>query len=340
MSKYSENPVIRTISNEAGMSVSVMDWGATIVSIKVPVAGEQPREVLLGVKDPAQWSTQSCYFNATIGRYANRIAHSSFDIGGKHYVLSSGAEHCLHGGIDGFDKRRFECVNEAPNSLTMQLHSADGDQGFPGNFDLTVTFTVTEDNSLKMEYAATCDKECPACLTNHAYFNLNGHNSTVLNHTLQLNSDTFMELDEGSIPTGKLLSVKDHPAFDFTRPKTVGQDFMNDSNMKASLGYDHPFLIKGDSTEPCVIATSEDGKLSLKVYTDYPAFQFYTGNYIHAGTPIIARDDGKEYANQCAMCFEPEFYPDAPHLPQFASVNPTVGPDKPLHRFITYKFEG
>lgn len=336
---YSQNPILKTITNAAGMSVTVMDWGATLVSIKVPVAGEkEPREVLLGVKDPADWYTQACYFNATIGRYANRIANSRFKVQGKDYVLSSGDIHCLHGGKDGFDKRRFAFTGETENSLTLTLHSADGDQGFPGNFDLTVKFELTDDNKLTMSYVGTCDEECPACITNHAYFNLNGRNSSILGHTLQLNSTEIMELDELSIPTGKILSVKDRPAFDFTKPKTVGQDFRNDEQMLAALGYDHPFLFSGDPSVPAVKAASDDGRLTLEVYTDYPAFQFYSGNYIAAGEPIIARDDGKAYDNQSGMCFEPEFYPDAPHLPQFADKNPNVSKDKPLMKFIAYKF--
>ncbi|MBU3826446.1 MAG: galactose mutarotase [Candidatus Anaerobiospirillum merdipullorum] len=335
---YSQNPNLKTISNEAGMSVTVMDWGATLVSIKVPAGEKEPREILLGVKDPAQWSTQACFFNATIGRYANRIANSNFNANGKNYVLNSGAQHCLHGGLDGFDKRRFTFSDEGPNYLVLTLHSPDGDQGFPGNFDLTVKFALSEDNCLTMSYTATCDQTCPACITNHAYFNLNGKNSSILGHTLRLNSDKFLELDDLSIPTGRVLSVKDHPAFDFTTAKTVGQDFMNDEQMKAALGYDHPYLYEGKSSEAAVEAISEDGKLKLEVFTDYPAFQFYSGNYIHAGDPIIARDDGQEYANQSGMCFEPEFYPDAPHLDAFKDVNPQVSPDKPLQRFISYKF--
>lgn len=341
MSVYSQDPVLKTITNEAGMSVTVMDWGATITSIKVPVIGEEkPREVLLGLKNEADWCTQECYFNATIGRYANRIAHSRFSLNGKDYIIDSGAEHALHGGRDGFDKRRFTFSSVGENTLTLTLHSADGDQGFPGNFDLTVVFTLTEDNTLKMEYLGKCDAPCPACITNHAYFNLNGHNSSVLNHTLWLDSEAFLELDEGSIPTGKVLEVSDNRAFDFRTPKKLGLDFLNHRQMQSALGYDHPYLIKGDLSRPFAKLTSDDGKLSLNVLTDYPACQIYSGNYVHAGTPIIARDDGQEYPNQSALCLEPEYYPDAPHLPQFADKNPIVTPTSPLKRTIAYHFEG
>lgn len=335
---YSQDPILKTISNEAGLTVTVMDWGATITSIKVPVSGQEPREVLLGVKNEEDWSTQECFFNATIGRYANRIGHSRFTVGGVDHIISSGAEHALHGGIDGFDKRRFIFSDVKENSLTLTLHSPDGDQGFPGNFDLTVVFTVTEDNMLKMEYEATCDQECPASLTNHAYFNLNGVNSSILGHTLQIDAQGVMELDEGSIPTGKILNLDDNEAFDFRKPKLIGKDFMNHGQMKLTLGYDHPYLIKGDLSQPFAKVLSDDGKVQLEVFTDYPAVQFYSGNYVHAGTPIIARDDGKEYQNQSGLCLEPEYYPDAPHLPQFAELNPTVAPGRPLVKTICYKF--
>ena len=335
---YSQNPKLQTITNRNDMSVTVMDWGATIISIQVPLKDGTKREALLGVADPQDWHTQACYFNATIGRYANRIAESSFTLNGREYKLNSADRHCLHGGIEGFDKRRYTFTEVKPNALTCTIHSADGDQGFPGNFDLKVIFTLTDDNKLTMAYEAVCDQACPACITNHAYFNLNGCNSTILGHTLKLNSTEFLELDALSIPTGRVISVKDMPAFDFTAPKTVGRDFLTDEQQKAALGYDHPFLCSGNGDEAIVQATGEDGRLQLEVFTDYPAFQFYSGNYIHAGTPIIARDDGREYPNQAGFCFEPEFYPDAPHQPQLAARNPIVEPGKPLKRFIAYKF--
>ncbi len=335
---YSLNPNLETISNTNGMSVTVMDWGATIISMKVPVKGEVAREVLLGVKDPADWYKQSCFFNATIGRFANRIANSEFEIDGKKYKLNSGAKHCLHGGAEGFDKRRFKLLDKSVNSLTYTIHSPDGDMGFPGNFDLTVVFTLTDDNELVMQYTGKCDQKCYACITNHAYFNLNGHNSSVLNHTVKMNSTEFLPLDDTSIPTGEVRKVAGS-AFDFTKEKTIGQDIRKDDQMKASLGYDHPYLIDGDLTKPFIKVTSDDKKLSLEVSSDYPAFQLYTGNYVnHGDSNITARDDGKVYGDQSALCIEPEFYPDCPHLPQFADVNPMVTPEKPLQKTIVYKF--
>lgn len=335
---YSKAPNLETISNSNGMSVTIMDWGATIVSLKAPVKGEEAREVVLGLKDPEEWGTQACYFNATIGRFANRIANSQFTIDGISYKLDSGAQHCLHGGVTGFDKRRFTLISKDNSSLTYTIHSPDMEMGFPGNFDLTVVFRLTDDNELIMEYTGKTDKKTYACITNHAYFNLNGYNSSIMNHTVWMDSKEFLPLDETSIPTGEVRKVADG-AFDFTTPKTIGRDFRKDDQMTAALGYDHPFLISGDLSKPFIKVTSDDGRLSLEVLTDYPAFQLYTGNYVNQGNSrITARDDGQIYKDQSALCIEPEYYPDCPHLPQFADLNPMVTPEAPLKKTIVYRF--
>lgn len=336
--KYSQEPVLKTIANRKGMKVTIMDWGATIISIKVPVPDEDPREMLLGLKDPADWASQACFFNATIGRYANRIAGSAFKAGGRICTLNSSAKHCLHGGVEGFDKRRFEFIDEQPNALALKLNSPDGDMGFPGNFELTVKYEITSDNELRISYSAVCDQVCPVCITNHAYFNLNGRHSSVLGHKLWMDARAFLPCDADSIPTGEVRLVKGG-AFDFSTPKTIGRDFMQDEQMKLASGYDHPYLIEGDITKAFLRAESEDGKVTVEFRTDYPAFQFYSGNYVNAnGSAIPARDDGKIYENQTAFCCEPEFYPDTPHLPQFAQANPLTGPDHPFARRIFYKF--
>lgn len=336
---YPLNPNIYNIQNAQGMSVTIMDWGATIISIKVPIKNSsEKREVLLGLKEPSKWNEQECYFNATIGRYANRIAHNSFSIDNCDYKLKSSAKHTLHGGAEGFDKRRFKLISQSTSSLSFYLLSPDNDMGFPGNYELIVTYSIDEDNSLNIKYLGKCDQSCYSCITNHAYFNLNGTNSSVLNHKLQLNSDSFLELDEDAIPTGKILDVSNTP-FDFREFKTIGHDFLNHEQMVLAKGYDHPYLIK-DNTKAfaCVYSDKED--LQLQVFTNYPAFQFYSANYLYqeGKKPIIARDNNKIYYNQHAFCLEPEFYPDSPHLAQFAAINPLTQIDKPLDRYIKYKF--
>lgn len=356
--KYSQNPKVFTLKNSKGMQVEVMDWGATLHSIKVPVGDGKLREVLIGPKDAADYASQPCYMGATIGRYANRIDKCTFEANGTTYTVDAGGKPvALHGGVEGFDKRRFSLVEATDTKLVLKLLSKDGDQGFPGNFELTVTFTITEENELKMHYLGTCDKECPACITNHSYFNLNGYHSSILDHECKLNSTELLVLNDRAVPTGEVFDVVKHNKadgspnnFNFTnfKPFAKGKDssiFKDDPNMEFSRAYDHPYIItKGSApTTPCATVRSEavdNVVVELNVYTDYPAFQLYTGNFINADsdTKAIGRDDGKEYTFFEGFCIEPEFFPDAPHLPQFKDLNPVVSPNSNLDRFISYKF--
>lgn len=333
---YPKKPNIHHM-HRGDLSLSVMDWGATMLNLSIRVPSENTqRRLLLGLKTTDEYKDQDLFLNATIGRYANRIKGSSFSLGGHEYFLSSGAEHCLHGGIEGFHLRRFDFIDQTDSSCTLKMVSPDLDQGFPGNFTLIVNFALHPDSTLEIRYYAQCDRECYASITNHAYFNLNGHNSTILNHGLQLDSDAFLELDHASIPTGKIISMENCRAFDFRKMKKIGLDFLNDEQMIPSKGYDHPFLIKGEKDKPFATVLSEDEKVQMQVFTDYPCTQFYSGNYIHATRDILAWDDGKPYANQSAFCLEPGFCPDGPHLKE-PKTDP-VGPGKPLDKSIAYKF--
>lgn len=352
---FPQNPTLVTLQNSAGMQVVLMDWGATIHSIKVPVGGSETlREVLIGFANPEDYHRQYCYMGATIGRYANRIDKGQFEANGKSYTVGGGKDVVLHGGDVGFDKLRFDILDKSANSVTFKLHSPDGQEGFPGNFDLTVKYTLGDDGALNIAYHGTCDQECPACITNHSYFNLNGYHCKVLGHEACFNANHILPMDPRSIPTGELYDVTAAKGkvdnFNFTQfkklaPSGTTQDFEGDENMKYTGGYDHAYVINdyGDITKPCATVRGEvvNGKqVQLEVFTDYPAFQFYSGNAINVGTPdvAIARDDGKEYGPHDGFCIEPEFFPDAPHLKAFAKANPVVSPMQPLNRFITYKF--
>lgn len=351
--KFSQNPKIYTIENEAGMTVSFIDWGATIISIRVPVGSkDNMQEMVIGPKHPADWCHQSCYMGATIGRYANRIDNCQFEANGKTYTIdAAGAPVALHGGKEGFDKRRFDVVEQSKNAITFKIVSPDGDQGFPGNFTLIVKYTLQNDGSLEIHYDGTCDQECPVCITNHSYFNLNGHRSSILGHEAKMNCEEILVLNEKSIPTGEVYNVttrKDKvDNFNFTDFKIFAKDpseFKEDENMRFTIAYDHPFIIKDqNSTKPCVTVRGEpiNGKrVQLEVTTDYPAFQLYTGNWINLNDPetAIARDDGQPYEQFNGFAIEPEYFPDAPHLPQFKHLNPMVTPEQPLKKFIIYKF--
>lgn len=350
---FPQNPQLITLTNASGMTVTLMDWGATILSIKVPVAGTM-QEMLIGPGKAEDYHRQYCYMGATIGRYANRIDHGEFEAGGKKWTVGGGKDVVLHGGDVGFDKKRFKVVATSANSATLSLHSPDGDEGFPGNFDLTVKYELKDDGALNIAYEGKCDHECPACITNHSYFNLNGHHSKVLGHEAKFNSEEILVIDSRAIPTGEIYNVTKRTDkvdnFNFTSFKKLANtidDFKDDANMKYTGGYDHCFIIKdrSDVTRPAVTIRGEQigstgKKVQLEVFTDYPAFQFYSGNAINQGTPdvAIARDDGQVYGPHDGFCFEPEFFPDAPHLPEHKDLNPVVTPEQPLIRFITYKF--
>ncbi len=349
---FAQNPKLVELTNAQKMSVTIMDWGATIHSIKVPVNGKS-YEMLVGPAAPEDYSRQLCYMGATIGRYANRIDHGEFKANGKSYTVGGGKDVVLHGGEVGFDKKRFTIAAQSANSVTLTLHSPDGEEGFPGNFDLTVVYTLGDDGTLKIEYEGKCDQECAACITNHSYFNLNGHHSSVLGHEACFNSKDILVIDSRSIPTGEVYDVTARTDkvdnFNFTQWKKFAKsvdDFVGDKNMEFTHGYDHCFIVQDrDSSKPVVAIKGEpiDGKrVQLEIFSDYPAFQFYSGNAINEGAPegmyAIARDDGKVYGAYDGFAIEPEYYPDAPHLEQFTDVNPMVSPSAPLKHFITYKF--
>lgn len=349
---FAQNPKLVELTNAQKMSVTIMDWGATIHSIKVPVNGKS-YEMLVGPAAPEDYSRQLCYMGATIGRYANRIDHGEFKANGKSYTVGGGKDVVLHGGEVGFDKKRFTIAAQSANSVTLTLHSPDGEEGFPGNFDLTVVYTLGDDGTLKIEYEGKCDQECAACITNHSYFNLNGHHSSVLGHEACFNSKDILVIDSRSIPTGEVYDVTARTDkvdnFNFTHWKKFAKsvdDFVGDKNMEFTHGYDHCFIVQDrDSSKPVVAIKGEpiDGKrVQLEIFSDYPAFQFYSGNAINEGAPegmcAIARDDGKVYGAYDGFAIEPEYYPDAPHLEQFTDVNPMVSPSAPLKHFITYKF--
>lgn len=350
---FSQNAKLYTLTNKAGMSVTVMDWGATIHSIKVPLGDGKVRECLIGPKNTEDYCRQYCYMGATIGRYANRIDKGQFEANGKTYTVGGGKDVVLHGGDIGFDKMRFELVSESANTLVLKHFSQDGDEGFPGNFELTVTFTLKDDCTLTMDYDATCDQECPACITNHSYFNLNGYRSLVFGHEGKFNAEQILVIDSRAIPTGEVHDVTKNPKdnFNFTEFKKFAhsvEDFKDDENMKYTNGYDHAYIVRdfGNKDLPIVTIRGEkvDGKqVQLEIHSDYPAFQFYTGNFINVDTPDVAmsRDDGEDkiaYKRHEGFCIEPEFFPDAPHLDKFKQYNPMVTPTKPLKRFISYKF--
>ncbi|UAN64479.1 galactose-1-epimerase [Serratia sp. JSRIV006] len=308
--------ILTTLKNAAGMTVTLMDWGATWLSALLPLKSGEQRELLLGCQTPQDYLHQGAYLGATVGRYANRIAHASLNIDGKpHPLIANQGEHQLHGGPNGFHARRWQIVKQDEQQVVYQLHSSDGDQGFPGNLDVTLTYRLTAEHRLEIEYQAQTDRACPVNLTNHAYFNLDGAGHDARQQRLQLFADRYLPVDGDGIPCAELTAVAG-TGMDFRQPKTLRQDLLRDRDQQRVKGYDHAYLLHDTChglASPAAHLWSADGKVAMTVFTTAPALQLYSGNYL-GGTP--ARDGGS-YQNYAGIALESEFLPDSPNHPEW-----------------------
>lgn len=258
--KWNEAVTAYTLTNAVGASVTVLDYGATIQSLRVPDRTGALVDVVLGYDTVTEYEKNGGYLGATIGRIGNRIGKGQFSLGGVDYQLAcnDGANH-LHGGERGFDKRMWQVTAETLSLRCTRL-SPDGEEGYPGALSVSVTFTLTEENTLSIRYEATSDRDTIVNLTNHSYFNLNGGGS-VLTHRLQVFADRFCENDDGCLPTGRLLAVEGTP-FDFRTPKAIGADIgQDDINLKNGGGYDHNFVLSG--TKAAVLSSGETDRKSV-----------------------------------------------------------------------------
>lgn len=307
-------PHIFRLTNKQGMQIEVMDWGATWLSCKIPVEG-QLREVLLGCQ-PQHYDQQSAYLGATIGRYANRIANSSYNWQGKKIILSANqGNHQLHGG-QGFDQRYWQLQKCGKNFIIFSLFSAAGDQGFLGNVETTVSYHLTEQNEVEIEFKAQSDQDTPLNLTNHAYFNLIDAQQPlqdVRQHLLQVVADYYLPVDAEGIPNRNLTKVE-QTSFDFRQLKSIAQDFLQ-GDQQMTKGYDHAFLLNVEDRQQQAVATlvAPDKLLTLELYTSQPALQVYTGNYL-AGTPTRNQ---QYYQNYAGIALETQALPDTPNHPEW-----------------------
>ncbi|GDX04728.1 galactose-1-epimerase [Buttiauxella sp. A111] len=327
---------ISTLRNSAGLVVSVMDWGATLLSCRVPMKDGSVRETLLGCETPEDYLKQSAYLGATVGRYANRIANSTFSRDGVTVsVTANQGAHQLHGGPDGFDKRRWRIVRQNEHEVLYTLDSQDGDQGYPGELRATARYALTEDNCITVEFRAKTSKACPVNLTNHAYFNLDGQQNDIRQHRLQLLADSYLPVDSNGIPQAGLKNVEG-TSFDFRTVKTIADDFLSDNDQVLVKGYDHAFLLQaqGDASQPAAHLWSSDNKLQMTVYTTAPALQFYSGNYLD-GTP--AREQGTYRAYQ-GLALESEFLPDSPNHPEWPQPDCWLQPNEEYLSITEYEF--
>ncbi|WON76037.1 galactose-1-epimerase [Serratia sp. UGAL515B_01] len=329
--------ILTTLCNTKGMTITLMDWGATWLSAKLPLRSGEKRELLLGCSTAADYLRQGAYLGATVGRYANRIAHASLLVDGKHHPLvPNQGLHQLHGGPGGFHARRWKIVTHDERKVVYQLHSPDGDQGFPGNLDVTATYLLTPDNRLEISYQAQTDRACPVNLTNHAYFNLNGTGHDAMQQRLQLFADYYLPVDSEGIPCAALTTVADS-GMDFRQPKPLYLDLLRDADQQCVNGYDHAYLLHSacnELTTPAAYLWSADGHIELTVFTTAPALQFYSGNYLK-GTPSR---NGGTYDNYAGVALESEFLPDSPHHPEWPQPDCWLQPGQHYRSATHYQF--
>lgn len=307
------------LTHASGSKLNFIDWGATWVSCRMPVAGAE-REVLLGHATLADYFTQQGYLGATVGRFANRIGNSRIERDGRVSQLTPNqGVHQLHGGPVGLSGRRWKILEQGESHVVFGIESPDGDQGYPGNLVATVCYRLEDGLRVSMEYTATVDAPCPVNFTNHAYFNLDGSATDVREHVLKIAAHEYLPTDENLIPLGHLAPVAG-TGFDFNVPKKIGADFLVDAQQKTALGYDHAFQLDSSCRGMKAVAASVvsgDGKLTMDLLTTKPAMQFYSGNHL-AG--ISARNGGTYLPHQ-GLALETEFLPDCPNHPEWPEAN-------------------
>ncbi len=320
-----------TLDNGKGLKAEITNFGGIIKSLYV-----NGKDVVLGRDTLEEYLDNDGYFGALIGRNSNRIHNAEFTLNGKTYTLAkNGGNNNLHGGNVGFDKKIW-CAEEIDGSepkLVLTLLSKDGEEGFPGNAEIKVTYTLTQENGLNIHYEAICDKDTVMNLTNHSYFNLNGHNSGVIdNQTLQVFSHFFTPNTDECMPNGEILSVKGTP-FDLRDPKPFNDAFNSDcEQITKFLGFDHNFVLDGKGFRK--IAEAKGDEITMEVYSDTVGAQIYTGNFINDSK--ICKD-GAVYGKHHAFCVETQFYPNSMEFVHFPS--PVLKAGEKYDSMTEYKFK-
>jgi aldose 1-epimerase len=317
-----------TLQNSTGLRAEISDYGGTIVRLFVPDRHGEPGDVVLGFDRVEEYAARSPYFGCIVGRVANRITGGRFTLDGRTYELArnnqpNGIACHLHGGSKGFDKVLWQAEpDRSPEgeSLRLSYHSPDGEEGYPGALDVTVTYTVTDGNALVVAYQATTDKPTPINLTNHAYFNLLGHDSgSILAHAVTLAASHYTPVNEGLIPIGRLDPVEGTP-FDFRAPRTIGDGIdQADEQLRLAGGYDHNFVLDKPGGELGLAARLFEPKSGrmLEVLTTEPGVQFYSGNFLN-GT--LQGKGGCVYPHRGGLCLETQHFPDSPNQASFPSI--------------------
>jgi len=326
-----------TLTNSNGMKAKIMTYGAILTELHVPDRQGKLDDVVLGFDDLESYLKGHPHFGATTGRVANRIAKGKFTLDGKEYTLAvNNGPNSLHGGLKGFDKVVWKAEpKEAPEAAAVQLTyvSPDGEEGYPGNLTTVVTYTLTDQNEIRIDYKATTDKATPVNLTNHSYFNLAGPQSgDILGHELMLEADEYTPADDTLIPTGEIRSVKGTP-LDFTKPATIGSRIAQVADKTG--GYDHNFVIRGKGKSLALAARTYEPKTGrvMEMYTTEPGVQLYTGNFLDGK---LKGKGGVVYQKHQAFCLEAQHFPDSVNQPKFPSV--ILRPGQTYTQTTAYKF--
>ena len=327
------------LKNKAGMEVSITNFGGRIVSIMVPDKTGKMIDVVLGFDSISDYINVPSDFGASIGRYANRINQGKITIDGKTIQLpQNNFGHCLHGGPQGWQYQVYKNVKQTGDSIIeMTRFSPDGDMNFPGNVEAKVTFKLTNDNAINIDFSATSDQKTVINMCNHSYFNLGGDPSKpITEDELYINADNFTPVDSTFMTTGEILTVKGTP-MDFTTPKTVGKEINNYdyAQLKNGNGYDHNWVLNtaGDVSKLAAKVVSPASGVSLEVYTNEPGIQVYTGNFLDGK---VKGKRGITYNQRTGICLETQHYPDSPNKPQWPSV--MLEPGKVYQSTCIYKF--
>ncbi|MDO8542457.1 MAG: aldose epimerase family protein [Opitutaceae bacterium] len=333
-----------TLENSNGFRAEITDYGGIIVRLFARDRKGRLGDVVLGFDTLAGYVAQSPYFGCIIGRVGNRIANGQFTLNGQTYTLAKnnrpGGIPChLHGGMRGFDKVWWDAepfTNADGGGLRLRYQSKDGEEGYPGNLDVSVTYLVTGDDALRIDYEAQTDRATPVNLTNHSYFNLAGEGAPpVLGHALTLNASAYTPVNAGLIPRGEITPVENTP-FDFRAPHTIGDRIDRPhEQLRFAGGYDHNFALDARDGAPAIAATvlePQSGRL-LEVLTTEPGVQFYSGNFL---TGMLAGKNGHVYPRRGGFCLETQHFPDSPNQPDFPPV--ILQPGATLHSTTVYRF--
>jgi len=316
---------IYTLTNANQVEIKITNYGGIVTSIKLPDKNGKFDDVVLGHSNLQNYVNNSPYFGCIVGRYANRIGKAEFTLDGNKFTLAKNdGENNLHGGLKGFDKILWDAEPFTGNdsqSLKLTYLSKDGEEGFPGNLKVIVTYTLTNDNSFRIDYSATTDKTTVVNLTNHTYWNFAGEGSgDILEHDLMLKADSFTPVDQGLITTGELRTVENTP-MDFRKPTAIGNRIESEyEQLIFGKGYDHNWVLNSnEDDEPNLAATVYEpvsGRF-MEIFTTEPGIQFYTGNFLDGS--IIGKS-GKPYGFRNGFCLETQHFPDSPNKPEFPSV--------------------